>query len=124
MKKITVKELKYEDLEVLQLELELYSQYVMHNCLKTDFLNAIISLDIANNLRYILRNKIEKYTKACSIKFSMTEAATILKCCHTHRGGRNDYTNNLRIKLIFILDQQLKSVVNYRETTVNHRELP
>lgn len=111
MIKITVKELKIQELEVLQNELELYVNYISNYVLKNDFLNAIISLDIANNLYFILRSRIENGRTSTNINFTVSQAATIVKCCKYQRPNRNEYVKNVLLQLSATIDQQLISLV-------------
>jgi len=117
MKKITVKKLKHEHIEVLQQELKHFSYYTAVTSLRTDFLNAITALDIAATLHYVLRNKIEQDKKLYTIGFSLTQAAIILKCCNYKRLERDDYVRNVMTSLVLIIDPQLISVINNREYT-------
>lgn len=108
-KKLTVKEMKCDDIQALQNELRYYAFYVRNNEIGTDFLNAIIALDIENYLYKFLRDKIENFTKVCSLRFSIPEAAVIIKCCLHKRIERNEFDNNIMLKVSTQLDQQLKS---------------
>lgn len=110
MIKIPIKKLKFRHIEILQRELELFVDHVSNNDLEKDFLNAITSLDIANNLYFILRNKLEQDKRLYGISFTVSQAATILKCCYYNRKERTDEQQNTMLIFILELDQKLKSL--------------
>jgi hypothetical protein len=109
--KITVKKIDFKQLEAIHEELELFSKHIAFSTLKTDFLNAIMSLDISNNLYFKLRNKLENGNFHYTISFTPSEAALILKCSNYKRPERNTYIDNVFTQLSFVLDQQLKSLI-------------
>lgn len=111
MKKITIKKLHFKEIQVLQYELELYVTYISDYCIQTDFLNAIISMDIASHLYFILRTKLEQDRIKYSIGFTVSQAATIMKCCNYDRTYRSDYSKNVLRKYSSDIDQQLKSLI-------------
>ncbi|MFV5702210.1 hypothetical protein ACM55F_10090 [Flavobacterium sp. XS2P12] len=111
MTKVTVKNLHFKDLEVLQIELDIFNKYVAIKELTTDFLNTIITFDIVNSLYFVLRNKIEQSQEVYNISFTVSQAATILKCCNFHRADRDLYTKHVTTKLRIDLDKQLKDLV-------------
>lgn len=111
MIKVQVSKMNFSEIEVLQQELELFNQYIVAHEIKRDFLTAITILDINNHLYYLLRHRLEKKQLVHTISFSASQAATILKCCNYNRTARTDYAKNVLVKLSFILDQELKSLV-------------
>lgn len=112
MTKVTLKEkLNFKDLEVLQFELDLFNKYVAIKELYTDFLNAIITFDVVNGLYFFLRMKIEQGKEEYTISFSVSQAATILKCCNFNRSDRGLYTKHVMNKLKIDLDKQLNDMV-------------
>lgn len=110
MIKIPLKKLKYRHIQVLQRELELFVAHVTINDLKSDFLNAITSLDIANNLYFILRNKMEQDKNLYTISFTVSQAAIIMKCCYHIRKERTEEEDNIMLQYAIELDQKLKSL--------------
>lgn len=111
MIRVTVKNLHYKDLEVLQAELDIYNKYVAVKELQKDFLNTIITFDIVNSLYFVLRTKIEQGREQYIVSFSISQAATILKCCNLNRVDRELYTKHVMTKLKIDLDKQLKDLV-------------
>lgn len=112
MIKVTLKEkLNFKDLEVLQSELDLFNKYVAIKELNTDFLNTIITFDIVNGLYFFLRMKIEQGKQDYTISFSVSQAATILKCANFNRTDRGTYTKHVMTKLKIDLDKQLRDIV-------------
>ncbi|MBB1194838.1 hypothetical protein DNC80_14300 [Flavobacterium sp. SOK18b] len=111
MIRITIKNLKMEDLEVLRLELDVYNKYVAVHQLNNDFLNSIITFDVVNNLFYLIRSKTDQSKNEYSVSFTITQAAIILKCCSFNRTDRNTYTNHLINKLKIFLDKELRNLV-------------
>ena len=111
MIKVTIKNLNYKDLEVLQSELELFTKYLAVKELTKDFLNTIITFDIANSLYFLLRMKIEQSKIDYTVSFTVSQAATILKCSNFNRTDRDLYTKNVMTKLNIDLDKQLRDLV-------------
>ena len=111
MIKIPLKKVKISQIQVLQTELEHYPQYLSLYSLQKDFLNAITALDIANNLYFLLRSKIENGKENCNIHFTVSQAATIIKCCLHSRFERDEYTKNVMLYLNNTLDKALKNIV-------------
>ncbi len=111
MNKVRVKNLHFKDLEVLQLELDIYNKYVAVKELKKDFYNSIITFDIISGLMLILLNRIWKGAERCTISFSTSQAAIILKCCNFNRTDRNTYTKHVMTKLSIDLHKQLTDLV-------------
>lgn len=111
MIKITVKNLHYKDLLALQTELDIYNKYVAVKELHKDFLNTIITFDIVNSLHFFLRMKIEQGKEEYTVSFSISQAATILKCCNFNRVDRELYIKHVMIKLGIDLDKQLRDLV-------------
>lgn len=111
MIKVTVKNLHYKDLLALQTELDIYNKYVAVKELQNDFLNTIITFDIVNSLHFFLRMKIEQGKQEYTVSFSISQAATILKCCNFNRSDREVYTKHVITKLSIDLDKQLKDLV-------------
>lgn len=106
---ISVKKIRHKELEALQEELKAFIIHLNFQ-LKTDFLNAMISIDISGKLFYKFRNKLEYQKEFYTISFSMSEAATILKCCNYDNPDRSVYTRNVLTKFNLDLDQKLKSI--------------
>lgn len=111
MIKIKVKQLNWKDLEVLQNELDLYMKYVAVKELTNDFLNTMITFDMVNNLYYLLRNRLEQNNTKYNVSFTVSQAATILKCCHFKRIDRDEFTKHVMTKLEISLDKQLRDLV-------------
>lgn len=111
MIKVTVKNLNFKDLEVLQSEVELFSKYLAVTALNKDFLNTIISFDISNSLYFLLRMKIEQNKIDYTVSFTVSQAATILKCCNFNRTDRDLYTKHVMTKLNIDLHKQLTDLV-------------
>lgn len=111
MIRVKVKNLNFKDLEVLQSELELFVKYLAIKELAKDFLNTIITFDLANNLYFLLRKQIEQGKTDYSVNFTVSQAATILKCCYFNRADRDLYTKHVMTKLSIDLDKQLKDLV-------------
>lgn len=111
MIKVTVKNLHYKDLLALQTELDIYNKYVAVKELQNDFLNTIITFDIVNILHFFLRTKIEQGKEQYTVSFSISQAATILKCCNFNRVDRELYTKHVMTKLGIDLDKQLRDLV-------------
>lgn len=111
MIKVPVKKLHHKDLEILQTELEIYVQYVAGYELKKEFLNSIITFDLAQNLYYIIRNRLEKNGEYHTVYFTASQAAIVLKCCNLNRTDRDEFTKHVMNKLKINLDQQLINLV-------------
>lgn len=111
MIKVTVKNLHYKDLEVLQSELELFTKYIAIKKLINDFLNTIITFDNCTSLYFLLRMKIEQSKTDYTVSFTVSQAATILKCCNFNRTDRDLYTKHVMTKLNIDLDKQLRDLV-------------
>ena len=111
MIKVTIKNLHYKDLEVLQSELELFTKYLAVKELTKDFLNTITTFDIANSLYFLLRMKIEQSKIDYTVSFTVSQAATILKCSNFNRTDRDLYTKHVMTKLNIDLDKQLRDLV-------------
>lgn len=115
MKKVTIQKLDKTEIQVLQLVVTEFSNYLgsnLRNSNYTAFLDAITLLDISGNLYYFLRNKIEKDNILTTLKLSLSQAATISKCCHFEILRTNDdYSKNLMLKISNSIDQQLKSII-------------
>ena len=109
--KVTITKVDFKQLEAIHYELEFFAAYVAKTSLINDFLNAIMILDIAQGLYFFLRNKLENNNTMYTISFSASQAAVILKCCTWTRTERSIYTNNVMLKLSFLLDEQLKALV-------------
>lgn len=109
MIKVKVSKLKFTELEVIQEELYYYSIHIRNNDIKKDFLTAITILDINSTLYYLLRNRMEKPQSEHTISFSVSQAATILKCYQHNRIGRPECNENVLRKLSFIIDPILRS---------------
>lgn len=109
--KVTITKVDFTQLQVIQEELELFAAYEGRTSLKNDFLNTIMTLDIAQSLYFFLRNKLENQNTMYTISFSASQAAVILKCCYWSRRERSNYTANVMLKLSFLLDEQLKAMV-------------
>jgi hypothetical protein len=110
--KIKVTKIKYKELEILHRELEYYTNHVAETSLKTDFFNAILLMDILNQLYYSLRNKIESDKDTYQISFSLSEAVLIIKCYCYERPMRSEIAKNYLLQLSSLFDQKIKSLTN------------
>ncbi|AOZ99610.1 hypothetical protein [Flavobacterium commune] len=109
--KVTITKVDYSQLEAIHFELEMYAKNISPDDLRKDFLNAIMTLDIAHSLFFFLRNKLETDKTQYTISFSASQAAVLLKCCYWTRVQRSPYTANVMLKLSLLLDEQLKAMV-------------
>lgn len=110
MKKIQIKKVKRHQLQILQNELIHYTDHLQHNDLKIDFLNAITAIDINTSLYYLLRNRIEKHSEKFNLNFSISQAATVMKCCNYNRSERDPLDVATLVLIGNSIDQQLKSI--------------
>ncbi|MEN2415520.1 hypothetical protein [Flavobacterium mesophilum] len=109
--KITIKKISWHELEVLNVELRMFASLLSAIDIKDDFLNTIISIDIARALYYKFRTKIENRKENYSLNLTISEAATLLQCCTYDNPVKTDFSKNVKIKLSSDLDQQLKSIL-------------
>ncbi|MEE1899575.1 hypothetical protein V1389_14595 [Flavobacterium rakeshii] len=113
MKDVKLLRVTNEEIEVLQLELFLFSEAQKQQvALLTinEFLEALISTDIALRLWYLFRRKVEGSQQKFSVRLKVSEACIVLKCCMWPRTGRSDYEKNIVEKYKTVIDQQLKSI--------------
>ncbi|WP_130735497.1 hypothetical protein [Flavobacterium sp. J27] len=113
---MTTIQLKYitnEEIQVLQTELHEYQNTLAtHLKSQSDFLNAIIYIDLALRLWFNFRSKVENQQpkKGYSITLKASEAAVLLKACLWENQNNGTFERNVKTKLSLFLDQQLKSL--------------
>jgi hypothetical protein len=110
MKKITLKKVTRDQLEILQREMQLFSINIRYNDLQHNFLDAIILMDIINAMYFTLRNKIESHRMLFNLNLPINQAGVILKCCLRHE-NKDDYAKAFFEQLKTTIDQQLKSII-------------
>lgn len=116
MKKITLKNVTEEEVQVIQAELFHYQEWENHYLRQSHremkFLEAIMTIDVAFRLWYLFRTKIEAVmpAKGFTITLRASEAAVLLKCCGFESGNRGPFEANIMEKYKLVLDQQLKSL--------------
>lgn len=108
--KIQIKKVKRHQLQILQNELIHYTDFVQKSDLKKDFLNAITVIDINTTLYYLLRNRIEKQKQQFNIELTISQAATVMKCCNYNRIERDPLEVTTLLMFGNSIDQQLKSI--------------
>ena len=114
MKTIKFTKVERQELEVLQDELDKFRDIQsLGLCFWSidEFLNALLSIDISFQLWLQLRKKIESENETFNLKFNVSEAVIILKCCHWKRDARTDYQKLVAEKFKNSIDQQLKSLI-------------
>ncbi|MCO6162580.1 hypothetical protein [Flavobacterium sp. NRK F7] len=113
MKTIKIQNVTQEEIHVLQNELHEYQNSLASNLRsQSDFLNAIIYVDLALRLWFNFRNKIENQEpkKGYSITLKASEAAVLLKVCLWQNKSNATFERHVKTKYSFTLDQQLKSL--------------
>lgn len=107
MKKITIKKIEIEALEVLQDEIGKYQRVVIS---QMDWLTGIIIHSISFRLWLLLRTKLESGRNIFTISFRPDEAATILACCLNATPHPDIYRQAILERIKSSIDQQLKSM--------------
>lgn len=113
MKTIQIKNVRQDEIHVLQNELHEYQNTLAANLQsQTDFLNAIIYVDLALRLWFNFRNKIENQEpkNGYAITLKASEAAVLLKVCLWQNKSNDTFKRHVKTKFSFSLDQQLKSL--------------
>lgn len=114
MKTIDLNQIKPDEVEVLQNELEQYSNIEklgLHHWGTNDFLNALLTVEISLKLWFMLRSRLESKSKTYNLKLRISEAVIILKCCQWPRSLRNDYERNVTEKFKGLLAEQLMNIL-------------
>lgn len=109
--KIIVKKISFQELEVIQMELELIARFASYKGIEPDTLNMLIAIDIAKKLYYKLQNKIQNRNDSYRISFSISEAALIVKYYKLQIHNFTDYNETILRKFCHNFDQQLKSLI-------------
>lgn len=115
MKEVKLTKVSRDEVATLQAELQAYAdiQRLGYNFWSNeDFLNAILTVDIAQRLWIVFRRKVEAERSQFTMTFKINEAVIILKCCHWKRDGRNDYEKHVVEKYKNIIDQQLVNLIH------------
>lgn len=114
MKQVKLHNVSSEEVRTLQNEIYDFQQQA-ENSLKTseNFLDAIITLDIAFRLWFTFRTKVEKpeAKKGYKITFKTSEAAVLLKVCYFNNPNSGAFERNVKEKYKLYLDQQLKGML-------------
>lgn len=114
MKQVKLHNVSNEEVRTLQNEIYDFQQHAAKS-LKTseNFLDAIITLDIAFRLWFVFRTKIEKpeAKKGYTISFKTSEAAVLQKVCLFQNPNSGIFENNVKEKYKLFLDQQLKGAL-------------
>lgn len=110
IQKIQIKKVKRHQLQILQNELIHFTEHIQHHDLKNDFLTAITVIDINTRLYYLLRNSIEKHTEKFNLNFTLSQAATVMKCCNYSRPERDALDIATLVIIGNSIDQQFKSM--------------
>lgn len=112
MKQVKLHNVSNEEVRTLQNETYDFQQQA-EKSLKTsqNFLDAIITLDIAFRLWFTFRTKIEKpeTKKGYQITFKTSEAAVLQKVCLFDNPNSGPFEKNVKEKYKLLLDQQLKA---------------
>lgn len=109
--KIKIEKVSVNAIQMLQLELEHFVTFLSDKHLKTDFLNAIIALDISLSLYYVLQKKIDTARPRATLTLSISQSAIITKCANYNRAERDNYA---RMKMQYFaneIDRQFKNFV-------------
>ena len=117
MKQVKLHNVSVEEVRTLQNEIHDYQNHVQTTIgiIKTpeQFLNAIITIDLAFRLWFLFRTKIEKTDpkKGYTISFKTSEAAVLQKACMYQNPNSGIFENNVKEKYKLFLDQQLKGML-------------
>ncbi|ALM50330.1 hypothetical protein AMR72_16420 [Flavobacterium psychrophilum] len=114
MKKLKLTQIDPAEIEVLQHELEQYSKIEelgLNHWGTNDFLNALLTVDIALRLWFTLRGRIESSKEFFNLSLKVSEAVIVLKCCTWQRHGRNEYEKNVAEKYKGLLAEQLMNII-------------
>ncbi len=114
MKQVKLHNVSNEEVRTLQNETYDFQQHASKSLkTTTNFLDAIITLDIAFRLWFTFRTKIEKpeAKKGYQITFKTSEAAVLLKVCYFDNPNSGVFEKNVKEKYKLFLDQQLKGML-------------
>jgi hypothetical protein len=114
MKQVKLHNVSAEEVKTLQNEIYDFQQQAEKSLKTTEnFLDAIITLDIAFRLWFTFRTKIEtpEAKKGYKITFKTSEAAVLLKVCYFQNPNSGVFEKNVKEKYKLFLDQQLKGML-------------
>jgi len=114
MKQVKLHNVSSEEVRALQNETYDFQQQASKSLKTADnFLDAIITLDIAFRLWFTFRTKIEKpeAKKGYQITFKTSEAAVLQKVCLFQNPNSGPFENNVKEKYKTFIDQQLKGML-------------
>ncbi len=120
MKKITFKKVSAAHAEILQSELLTYSEgfneHLKHPEDNTVYLYSIAQVDIAMQLWFFLRPKVESAKKEVTFSLSLSQAVCLFNACSNASVCSEDvYVINTCHKYIDFIDAELKSLIVYEE---------
>jgi hypothetical protein len=111
MKTIILKKISFDDLLILQnIVMQFRSQKgdLLHTTIYNDaYFDNLLSADIAGNLFFRLRNKIENELKSfTNCKLKISEAIVLLQCCNDYKTAHKE-VNIINRKFLNELHRQL-----------------
>jgi hypothetical protein len=111
MKTITLKKISFDDLLILQnvvIQFRTQKADLLHTTTYNDaYFNNLLSADIAYNLSFRLRSKIENEHKAfTNFKVKISEAIVLLQCCNDYKTAHKE-VNSVNRKFLNELHKQL-----------------
>lgn len=108
--KLTLNKLEIVEIQILQLQLQNFISFKNASLDKSsdDYFDSILIIDIASDLYYNFRGKIEKTNKTmANLNLKHSEAVVLLLCCNNTKTLRNDYDNFVVQKTSTLIHQQL-----------------
>lgn len=102
MNTITLKKIDYNNLLILQnvvMQFRTQKTDLLHTTIYNDaYFNNLLSADIAYNLSFSLRKKIENEHKAfVNFKLKINEAIILLQCCNDYKTAHKEINSIVRI---------------------------
>ena len=119
MRKVIFSKVKRAEIEVLKNEIGQYPLSLSND----DLENLLITAEVSKALFVLLRTKLESDRTAHSFQLKLTDSIILMRSCSWNGNDRGPYEQNVCLKFLNIIDQQLKSIfITHKPILENGKE--